>query len=176
LPPSYTEAATLCQREPHRATAAAVSPWCQGERCRRLVLRFKAAMPLPVGVLRDKMFGELDGWLLSVDRTWFRCMWLKGSREIAPGMSGTASGPRAATPGVRKAWPLGRLRRNSSLSARIRSGGGIHGLPRSGDWGGGRARAGENGPSRDGSGQVLTGPGFNNATAPACRTTFGSCG
>ena len=58
----------------------------------------KAAMPLPVGVLRDKMFGELDGWLLSVDRTWFRCavtyhddghLWLKGSRDIAPGMSGS---------------------------------------------------------------------------------------
>ena len=53
----------------------------------------KAATPLPVGVLRDKMFGELDGWLLSVDRTWFRCavtyhddgpLWLKGSRDIAP--------------------------------------------------------------------------------------------
>ena len=33
----------------------------------------------------------------------------------------TASGPRAAMPAVITAWPLGRLRRSSSLSARIRS-------------------------------------------------------
>src|SRR5438046_1792114 len=33
----------------------------------------------------------------------------------------TASGPRAAMPVVITAWPLGRLWRNSSLSARMRS-------------------------------------------------------
>jgi hypothetical protein len=32
-----------------------------------------------------------------------------------------ASGPRAAMPALITAWPLGRLRRNSSLSARMRS-------------------------------------------------------
>lgn len=58
----------------------------------------KAATPLPVGALRDKTFGELDGWLLSIDGTWFRCavtycddgpLMLRGSRDIAPGMSGS---------------------------------------------------------------------------------------
>src|SRR6478752_6891347 len=33
----------------------------------------------------------------------------------------TASGPRAAMPAVITAWPVGRLRRNSSLSARMRA-------------------------------------------------------
>ena len=38
------------------------------------------------------------------------------------------------------------------------------------------ARAAENGPSCDDGGQVLTGVGFNSATEPACRRTFGCQG
>ena len=79
-------------------------------------------------------------------------------------------------PAVITAWPLGRLRRNSSLSARMRS---VVRFMVSLDQEigvGEGARAAGHGPSSDRGGQGLTGPGFNSATDPACRRTFGCQG
>ena len=69
-------------------------------------------------------------------------------------------------------WPLGRLRRNSSFERANAVGGEIHGALDQNDWGREGARAVENGPRLDDNRQVLTGLGFNSATAAACRTTF----
>ena len=53
---------------------------------------------------------------------------------------------------------------------------GFHGSPQTGKWKTGKLGPPGNGPSCYDDGQVLTGVGFNSATEPACRTTFGWCG